>query len=61
MKVKKEEDEHGTMSPASSQQVYSDNVKAWGPGAGPYLSINVSEEEEKVNGLGERKTNAVLR
>ncbi|OBS80424.1 hypothetical protein A6R68_21369, partial [Neotoma lepida] len=47
VKVKKEEDEDESISQASSQQVYSENVKVWAPGEGPYLSIDVSEEEEK--------------
>lgn len=47
--MKKEEDEDESISQASGQQVCSENVKVWAPGEGPYLSIDVSEEEEKVN------------
>lgn len=56
VKVKKEEDEESVIGQASSQQVSSEDVKAWAPGEGPYVRIGVSEEEEKVNdGLGEKK------
>lgn len=47
VKVKKEEDEECVISQASSQQVFSGNIKNWALGEGPYVSICGSEEEEK--------------
>lgn len=55
-KVKMEEDDESVISQASSQQVYYENDKDCAPGEGPYGSISVSEDEEKVNDdLGEKR------
>ena len=48
MKVEKDRDDGESVS-ASSRQVCSENVEVWAPGQGPYLGVDVSEEEGKVS------------
>lgn len=43
----KKEEEECVISQASSQQVFSGDIKDWALGEGPYVSICGSEEEEK--------------